>query len=65
MRAEAHAGAEGASWAGLTAPLGDATWIRSQKGTGSMSPHWISVPRMGTFSPPDLLLYPRARIKPE
>lgn len=45
--AEAQAGAEGASWAGLTAPLGDATWRGRQKDMGSASPHRTVSPEDG------------------
>lgn len=48
-RGEAQAGAEGASWTGLTAPLGDATWIGRWKGIGSLSSHWISAPKIEPF----------------
>lgn len=47
---EAPAGAEGASWAGLAALFGGATWMGRRKGTGSMSPQGTTRPERGALA---------------
>lgn len=51
-KAEAPAGAEGASWAGLAALFGGATWMGRRKGTGSMSPQGTTRPERGALALP-------------